>query len=459
MSTFISKLKTFISHHQLILPGETIIAAVSGGLDSMVMLDALCRLKDDMDFHLAVIHVNHGIRGAESDGDETFVREVCRVHGLEVHCRRLNGFDLSAGEETLRNARYAEFGRVLQMHGPGARIATGHQLNDQLETFLMRLAGGATSRGLCAIPVRRERYIRPLLDFSRADIKRYAEKNGVKYRNDFTNNDEQKFRNRIRHRLVPVMEDSLGKDFLSGFRKSIRELQKTEKQYKKYVRDLFNTIAVTDETRIRFALSSFRSIGPDLRKDVIEYCVYPFYKVYSKPDSKNFYAFETFIETARIGSRFVFPGRIQCEKDRESLYFFRKLSRIAFFEELSPGNSVNTGRNIIRINAVSNEDFQKKGNPDEEFICGDGISFPLTVRSWKEGDRFVPLGLGKHQKVSDFFINQKVPLHRKDMIPVICDGKRIIWIAGYRLDDRFKVTDACNTVYKLTIERTDISEI
>jgi len=152
-------------------------------------------------------------------------------------------------------------------------------------------------------------------------------------------------------------------------------------------------------------------------------------------------------------------SRIQCEKDRKSICFFRNPFQIAFFEELYPGNSVNTGRNIIRINTVSIDDFERNGNLDEEFICGNGLTFPLTVRSWREGDRFVPLGLGKHQKVSDFFINQKVPLHRKDMIPIITDGENIVWIAGYRLDDRYKVTDDCNTVYKLTIERTDISEI
>jgi tRNA(Ile)-lysidine synthase len=188
---------------------------------------------------------------------------------------------------------------------------------------------------------------------------------------------------------------------------------------------------------------------------MLEYCVYSFYNLYSTLDSKNFSAFDSFIKTARVGSRFSFSNRLQCEKDRENVYFFPIDFQNYKTEELYPGNSVNIGRNIIRMNSVSIEDFFVSGKKDEEFICGDSLRLPLMVRSWKKGDRFVPLGSGQHQKVSDFFINHKVPRFKKEQVPIVCDGENIVWIAGYRMDERFKVNKTCKSVYKLTLEKTD----
>jgi tRNA(Ile)-lysidine synthase len=134
------------------------------------------------------------------------------------------------------------------------------------------------------------------------------------------------------------------------------------------------------------------------------------------------------------------------------LIFYLWQKRIKRSLELSISESVCIGRNIIRINAVSYNDIRWNNSRKEEYICGDKITWPLEVRTWKHGDRFVPLGLKGVQKLSDYFINQKVPRHQKDDIPLICNKGGIVWLAGYRLDDRYKVTENCKRIYKLTIE-------
>ena len=165
----IEKIIAFIKANNLILPNDRIIAAISGGVDSMAMLYCLNIIKEQFSFNLSVIHVNHGVRPGDSDDDEKLVRDRCEEYALEIHVRKLSGFNLESSEDDLRKARYASFHEIL-LKCSDAKIATAHTLDDQLETFIMRLAKGSKLKGLCGIPVQRDVFIRPMLNLTKKEI-------------------------------------------------------------------------------------------------------------------------------------------------------------------------------------------------------------------------------------------------------------------------------------------------
>jgi len=451
MSSLISEIRSFIHQHNLILPGEHVMAAVSGGVDSMVMLYCLLRLRDELSFRLSVLHVNHGVRGADSDADEDLVRQVCGDHHLPFIAERLEGLTSRSNEEELRNARYQAYDRSLQEH-KADRLATAHQLNDQLETFLMRLAKGASIRGLKGIPVKRTYLIRPMLSVSGKDIRRFAESEHIPFREDYTNFQTDRLRNRIRHNLIPVMEEILGRKFLRGYKKSAAELRKVSEYYRKYIEQVFQSLARTEGQYIYIGKKEFNELDGTLRRHMLEYCIYSFYGLYSNLEEKQFDEFEKFLASSKTGGRFRFSGDIQVEKDRDLLIFFPDNDPDTRSFELFPGESVCLGRNIIRLNTVSYEHVMWNNSRNEEYICGDRLKLPLVVRNWKHGDRFFPLGLKGEQKVSDFFINRKIPRSKKQEIPLVCNGQEIVWIAGLQLDDRYRISDRCKQVYRLTLE-------
>jgi tRNA(Ile)-lysidine synthase len=284
------------------------------------------------------------------------------------------------------------------------------------------------------------------------EIRRYAESEHIPYHEDRTNLQPDRQRNRIRHQLIPVMEEVLGQKFLQGYKKSAAELRDVYHHYREYVQREFHSLSGMEDDRVSVILEDLNTLGRSLRRHMIEYCIYSFYGLYSNLEKKQFDAFERFLESSQTGGRFHLTGRILVEKDRDNLIFFPRKETDVERLELIPGKSVSFGRNIIRMNAVSSEGLMWNNSRNEEYICGDNVKLPLLVRKWKSGDRFFPLGMSGGQKVSDFFINRKIPRSEKERIPIVVNGTEIVWVAGLRLDDRYRIGKGCKEIYKLTLE-------
>jgi tRNA(Ile)-lysidine synthase len=452
MTSITAKVRSFIESQNLILASDHIAAAVSGGVDSMVMLYILHKLKKELDFLLSIIHVNHGVRGRDSDLDEKLVRETANKLKLNITIERLTGIKKTASEAQLRTSRYDAFEKILQKNNI-IKIATAHQLNDQLETFLMRLYTGASLNGLMGIPVKRSGYIRPILIVTRKEIEAFARLNNIEYRTDYTNYQTDKLRNKIRQIIIPRIEEVFGNRFYTGFPKSIEELTNINSEYKFYLQDTFETIATVKEDVIYVTLQSFLELNATPRRHLLVYCIFSFFGLNSYLELKNFRAFESFIKTAKTGSLFYFSERLQAEKNREQLIFYKSTSQSYLDQELFPGKDVKLGRNIISINTVSNDSLKWNKDTNMEFICGDQIQFPLKVGSWKNGDWFIPLGMNKKQKLSDYFVNEKIARFEKPKIPIVRNDDEIIWIAGYRIDERYRVNEGCKNIYRLNLRK------
>ena len=205
----LDRVRRTAARYDMLPPGCTVIAAVSGGSDSMAMLDLLCRLRAERGFTLRAAHVNHGLRGAAADADEAFVAAACEARGIPLEILRADVAQEAARrglgvEDCGRQVRYA----FLESLDPGARIATAHHLEDRAETFLLNFARGASLRGLCSIPPVRGRIIRPLFDVTKAEILAYCKERGLSFVTDETNASPQYARNRLRAQAIPALRET-----------------------------------------------------------------------------------------------------------------------------------------------------------------------------------------------------------------------------------------------------------
>ncbi|HID38827.1 MAG TPA: tRNA lysidine(34) synthetase TilS [Calditrichaeota bacterium] len=449
----ISRVHTFIETHQLILPGDTIVAAISGGIDSMVMLDILHRLQAQLQFKLHVLHVHHGIRGKEADLDQQFVEETCRQKQIPFNSELLSGFNRSSSEEALREARYALFDTYLKRI-PNSKMATAHHLDDRLETFLMRLAKGSGVKGLRSIPRRRGSFIRPLLFLTADEIRCYADEYAIAYRTDSSNKDLSKMRNKIREKLTPALLNVFGPDFYKGFAESLHDMEDVYALYEEAALQRFAEIVEQAEDRIRVNRKQYKQLSDRQRRHLLEYCISYFYPLNFGIAKRYFSQFDLFVEKAQTGAVFHFDRGVKTLKERDIVVFFQ--SEPPGFKPLllsGPNSEAENRFFKMTIDRIAEQAVSlKNGESNVEVICGDQLEFPLLIRGWKYGDYFFPLGLKRKQKLSDFFVNQKISVLQKKQIPLLINKGEIVWVAGYRLDNRYRVRDDCCDLYKLKVK-------
>ena len=222
----LEEVKEVIKRHSMLKNGDGVVAAVSGGCDSSVLLHILWRLSTEMDLKILCAHINHNLRGEESDRDEAFVRALCKKYGIEIRALSANVAEYAgehglSTEEAGRKLRYEFFEHCAGELGENAKIATAHSLSDCAETYIFNTARGAALSGICGIPPVRGKIIRPLIEFSREQIEGYAFEHGVEYVTDSTNLTDEYTRNKIRHGVIPVM-----RDINPGFEKAFLRLSK-----------------------------------------------------------------------------------------------------------------------------------------------------------------------------------------------------------------------------------------
>ncbi|MCL2414109.1 MAG: tRNA lysidine(34) synthetase TilS [Bacteroidales bacterium] len=367
----------------LVEPSDRVLVAVSGGLDSIVLLDLLKKhsLND-----LAIVHCNFQLRGKDSNEDEKFVKNLAKSYGLPIFHKR---FDTKAEQKkskesvqmTARNLRYTYFSDVLEKENYDY-VAVAHHADDQIETFFINLLRGSGVKGLRGMLPKREQIIRPLLKFSRQNLENYAEKNNLEYREDITNSDDYYLRNNIRHNLIPCLE-TFDKSAKANILQSMENLQSLETQSLQDLETL---------QKCGFSARQIRSIQ----------------------------------KAEHSGKQFA-------SKTHRAITHNEQLIIEPLARTCSPCQQ-------MTINIVDIKDFVLNTNPEVAQLDLDKLRFPLTLRHWEKGDFFIPFGQRGKQKLSDFFINQKLSRFDKERIWLLCSGNDIAWIIGHRIDNRFKIS-------------------
>jgi tRNA(Ile)-lysidine synthase len=449
----IEEIAQFIQNEQLIpQKNAKIFAAVSGGVDSVVLLDVLFRLRSRFLFNLEILHYNHQVRGQSSDKDQRFVENLAQTYNIKIHLGNLDYFSKKVTETYLREKRYQFFKKFLKK-GKLVLIATGHHRDDTIETFVMRLAKGSRLKGLLSILPRRGSYIKPLLRQDKQSIIKYAREHDLEFRQDDSNFDNRIIRNKIRNEIIPYLQRELNREIKENIEKIIDDLSDHYRLYEEALQQAIKYAVKKSKSHLLLNRKRYNENNPLLRRGLLEYCISCAYPLNYSLSKRNFTNWDSFIHEASSGKRYIYMEKGTALAERTDILFGEMPMERNEHYQLSPENDVHLENRLrICMCRVPAEEVQYSENPYIEYVDGDKSGAELIVRFWQKGDVFRPLGMAHRRKLSDFFIDLKLNIRAKKETPLVCKDDKIIWIAGYRLDDQFKITPTTGIFYKLELK-------
>ncbi len=455
------KVKKVIEKYNLINSKETVLLGVSGGMDSVVMFHILLKLSEKMDFKLGVAHVNHQLRGGESDRDEAFVRDMAQRCNVPFYSGR---FDVRsyAKEKDIsiqhgaRDIRYDFFHDIALKHNYH-KIAIAHNLDDQVETFMLRLIKGSGLRGLSSIPIKRDRVIRPLLFTYRHEIEEYAKANYIQHVEDSSNEKTYYERNFIRKNIIPTME-RLNPAFKEKIFLLLQDITETDSFFQTQASDFLKEFLYSHKNEFSVKIDDYRALDNQTRFKVFTGIISELGSGFI-PLRQHMHLVDKIVNSYRPNLSLNLPKGIRVKRVYDRLVFTKNPP----IESCTIHMDIHEGINILEPFgiALEVERYPKKDifpfTKPIEARLSENIAFfdkdkigRLTVRCFSEGDRFMPLGMDQIVKVKDFFISRKIPLDKRRNIPFLISDREIIWIVGHRIDNRFKVTEDTKDVLKVT---------
>jgi tRNA(Ile)-lysidine synthase len=429
--------KAYISKMGLCRPGEHLLLAISGGIDSVIM----AHLFHAAGYQCTLAHCNFQLRGEESEADEALVRSIAALLEFPVYVKRFDveGYIEENGgsiQMAARELRYNWFDELLREQGYD-HVATAHNRNDSIETFFLNLSRGTGIRGLLGIPVRNGPIIRPMLFATRNEIIQYAREHRIEYREDASNLETKYTRNKIRHDLIPVLEQ-INPSFIETISMNMERLQEVEAIFREAVEKQRDTLFKQEEGHLSVEIHALRSLTP-LGTWLYElFSPYGFTRLQCEGIQQ--------ILEANPGRRSISPTH-QLYKDRDRLILVGSAR-----EGLERYYLDNPGKPSSLPFPMDMEILERKQlntiptDPMTACLDLDLIQFPLTLRHWLHGDYFYPLGMEQMKKVSDFFVDNKVPVPEKERTWILASGRKIVWIVGHRIDHRFRITDKTSRV-------------
>ena len=448
---FVQEMHRFILQHAMIEDGETVLVAVSGGADSLALLYGLHALHTQLNCHLHVVHLDHSLR-PDSASDAKFVHEHAIHLGLPFtgHSVRLphliEQWKLSV-EAAGRKARY-DFYESVCTKVEATKVALGHQQDDIAETVLMNLIRGSGTVGLKGIePVRDGKYIRPLICFTREEIELYLQEKGIVPRQDSTNTDKRYLRNRIRHELIPLLEQDYNPNIKTGLSKTA-EILRNESKYLDEI-----AFALYDSCRLSFTQSTHIILDRDvflqhhivLQKRILRHCITDIIGQVRDFSYEHYQAMLGIINADKPNAVLTLPHGLQFKRSYQKLLF--QINPVET-EDFAYTLSVTGKTNIPALNAEITACLYT-ASQDNALHIPDGISeavfdyskvkLPLTIRNRRDGDRFQPHGMHGTKKIKDFLMDAKVPRFERDRIPMLVCGNEILWVIGFTTNEKYKV--------------------
>lgn len=427
--TFLEKVKKHIRENALLEKGDSVLVAVSGGADSVCLLDVLCALKEELSLSLFVAHVNHGLRGLEADRDEAFARELSKKYGLPCYVQKSDVKCVAKEkkcslEEAGRIVRYDFFHAICEKHGI-LKIATAHNKNDNVETVCMRFMRGTGLTGLCGIPVKTQgNIIRPLLFLSRDEIERYLFSRGLSFVTDSSNLEDEYTRNKVRHNLIPYILENHNENFFDTLSSDITSFNEAESFIASCVSEIFKKHVKKEPFGYSILCKTLKDTDIFLAKRVILKALH--HLTNDEITSKNVSSVYALLEEEN-SSVSVKKG-IQVYVFYETLFFVKEKDLPHFEMPLDTGKThLPSGAQIVC------EKVDEKDAPDKNtFYLPSGVKpKDLTIRARLPGDKMRLPNLG-HKKIKDILIDEKIPSFLRDEIPVLLYKNEIIWLCGIR---------------------------
>jgi tRNA(Ile)-lysidine synthase len=451
----LEKVRKTISRYRMLRRGDTVCVATSGGVDSAVLLHVLCSLADELGLKLVVCHLNHGLRGKESERDFNFVKKSAQRLELPFEGKTLGEGETRKGslQDWARKKRYEFLEEASAKYG-ARKVALGHTLDDQAETVLMRFIKGSGTTGLSGMASVRGIYIRPLLETTREEIERYAHDKGIKYVIDSTNKSKKYLRNRLRLDLIPLIE----RDFNSSIKETLARTASVLARDDEFIRaeaeraiagliKKRNSNEITLDRKGLMGLNEALAVRVFLKAASIVGSLSGLY-------TPHVDSFLTLVKAKRPNATANLPGGLYLKRVYDDITLSTKGldEPLPFDTELAvPGLTRVDGTGLrLRVSVLKKRPvrLEKTGTAYFDY---DALLKPLRVRSFRAGDRMRPMGMEGHKKLKDIFIYARVPRAERLNIPLVESGGKLIWAVGLRQAEEFKVTRSTKRILKITL--------
>ncbi len=460
----------FIKEHHLVSGQHHLVVAVSGGQDSVCLLHVLVKLQDELDIKLHIAHLNHQLRGAESEADAEYVAQLARQLGIPATIEQRDVKSYQARqrislEEAAREVRYSFLEEVAESVR-ASRVAAGHTTDDQAETILMHLIRGTGTRGLRGLQPSSRRQssggsitiIRPLLQVRRQETADYCQHHQLIPRIDASNLSLSPLRNRIRHQLLPQLE-SYNPRVVEALLRTARIAGEDLAFLDKESRRLWDSIAQRQGDTIILDKGRFLESPPALQRHLLRAAIEELLGNLKDIETRHIEEIMAAL-TKPAGKRFSLPGGLVFTIEYNRYLLGSEPAALAPLPLLRgeftlkvPGDTLLPG---WRVAATIIERAEMTDKGDDFTACFDlnKVGGKVLVRTRQPGDRFQPLGMSQSKKLGEFMIDAKIPRAWRQRVPVVCSSQHILWAVGWRIDDRVKVTENTSQVLRLKFERT-----
>lgn len=433
-----------------------LLVGVSGGVDSIALLDTLAQISQRVGFSLTVAHFNHMLRAGDSDEDEKFVMQVAKEYNLQVYTGSGDVKDYAEKnsisiEQSARSLRYAFFHRIAK-HVKANYIATAHTADDSAETFFINLLRGSGLTGLRGIPAIRPMnkgvvIIRPFIDKKKKTLVEYAHRRNLEWREDESNNLLQFTRNKVRNELIPYLEDKYSPAIVELINRTSRLIDGADRFISDYVDKVAQTV-ITDRRKDRFSVKSalFQTFDDFIQGEIIQLLISTFFKAHTLPMAIIDRIIKLF--DANTGAVCEINKLLYAVKDRETVIFARRRQASDELVQISKEGEFDFFGNKFILKEVEKKDVQLGEDPFVEYLDYDIVPAIMYVRPWQEGDSFRPLGMSHgSQKVSDLLTNEKLSAIEKNDILLLTSKTEVIWVCGMRISESFKLRSGSTTRY------------
>lgn len=468
------KVLKYIKENSMVVKGDRILVALSGGPDSVCLLNILHSLKEILDISIYAAHINHCLRGEEALKDELYSEKLCEGLDIPFYSRSVDINEISktrgiSTEMAGREERYAFFNELKQELGLD-KIAIAHNLNDQAETIIMRIMRGTGLEGLVGIkPVRDEIYIRPILCLSRKEIEEYCEKEALDPRIDKSNYEDIYSRNKIRLKAIPFIEENFNKDIVTTLNRLSYMCNIDNEFIENIVQDKFIDFCYYNNDSLYIKKEAFNEKESIITR-VVRKALMEFSSVYHNFEMKHIYDI-IYFQKGNTGKSIDLPngikainiyGDIKLELNvlkKEKISFKSTKINISELSKLDGKIILDIDKfkyNIAFQVIDSEKNIKFNSNNLIKYFDYDKIKHNIIIRNRLEGDKIVPIGMSGTKKVKDIFINAKIPKNERDYIPIVTFDDEIAWVVGIKVSDSFKVTKDSKNILKIDFSRKEI---
>ncbi len=437
----LAEFQNFIKNSCKLQTGQKTILAVSGGIDSVVMLELFSRAE----FSGIIAHCNFNLRSEESDGDEKFVKEFENRYNYKVLTKSFDTTEFAKENKisiqmAARQLRYQWFSELKSKYSCDF-IATAHNQDDQIETFFINLTRGTGIKGLTGIKALSNGIIRPILWAERKTIVDYAKERELSWREDSSNSSTKYLRNKIRHDIIPLFHE-INPGFGDTMAENIRKLNNVNSFYSELLEEKKQKLLIknTDNWKI-----SIDELNKDSNKELILFEILQEFNFSSGVVSDIIFSLSNSVESGKT----FYSNDYRLIKDRDSLILELKKDKSLQRHYIEESDKEIFDPIHLTFSTINIDDFELKKDSSIAQLDFDKLTFPLILRKWQQGDYFMPLGMENLKKLSDFFIDNKLSIPEKEKLWILTSGREIVWIVGYRIDERFKITPNAEIVLKV----------